>query len=42
VKVKGFWEIGIGRLMKDVSPVTSKPASKGRIKTSHPEVLYSC
>jgi hypothetical protein len=24
-----------------VSPVTSKPASRGRIKTSHSEVLYS-
>jgi hypothetical protein len=24
-----------------VSPVTSKPAGKGRIKTSHSEVLYS-
>jgi len=24
-----------------VSPVTSKPATKGRIKTSHSEVLYS-
>jgi hypothetical protein len=24
-----------------VSPVTSKPASRGRIKTGHSEVLYS-
>jgi hypothetical protein len=24
-----------------MSPVTSKPASRGRIKTSHSEVLYS-
>jgi hypothetical protein len=26
---------------KPVSPVTSKPANRGRIKTSHSEVLYS-
>jgi len=30
-------DVGGGHL----SPVTSKPATKGRIKTSHSEVLYS-
>jgi hypothetical protein len=25
----------------EVSPVASKPASQGRFKTGHPEVLYS-
>ena len=29
------------RVMMSVSPVTSKPASRGRIKTGHSEVLYS-
>ena len=30
-----------GGVIKKLSPVTSKPASQGRIKTSHSEVLYS-
>lgn len=28
-------------LVSLLSPITSKPASLGRIKTSHPEVIYS-
>jgi formate/nitrite transporter FocA (FNT family) len=31
----------IGSKLVTLSPVTSKPAGKGRIKTSHSEVLYS-
>jgi hypothetical protein len=33
--------VDVAELLKKLSPVTSKPATKGRIKTSHSEVLNS-
>jgi hypothetical protein len=33
--------VPLSKLMAELSPVTSKPATRGRIKTSHSEVLGS-